>query len=190
MDSTSEINKKIFLHGNFEGKYQANVFSEIGNANFSKIKILEGKLDKVKKCDFNSLFNIKSESLYHKDSFNIELKLDDELLRDKYVFIEEFDNTTIYDIKLSNHLQEGNVTFGVIQGEMICSLEDIFEFEVINDNSYDITKEIDFESTFFEVDEISDDNTNINVFDGIYNSIIKVYKSSKEKIQTFISSNK
>jgi len=190
MDSTSEINKKIFLHGNFEGKYQANVFSEIGNANFSKIKILEGKLDKVKKCDFNSLFNIKSESLYHKDSFNIELKLDDELLRDKYVFIEEFDNTTIYDIKLSNHLQEGNITFGVIKGEMICSLEDTFEFDILNENSYDITKEIDFESTFFEVDEISDDNTNINVFDGIYNSIIKVYKSSKEKIQTFISSNK
>ena len=52
------------------------------------------------------------------------------------------------------------------------------------------TKEIDFESTFFEVDDSSDDNTKVNVFDGIYNSIIRVYKSSKEKIQTFISSNK
>jgi hypothetical protein len=190
MDSTTEINKKIFLHGNFEGKYQAKVFSEIGNANFSNIKILEGKLGKVKECNFNSLFNIKSESLYHQDSFNIELKLDDELLKDKYVFIEEFNNTTLYDIQLSNHLKEGNVTFGVIKGQMFCSLEDTFEFDVLNENSYDITKEIDFESTFFEVDEISDDNTNINVFDGIYNSIIKVYKSSKEKIQTFISSNK
>ena len=55
------------------------------------------------------------------DGFNVEVKLNDNLLQDKYVFIEEFYNTTIYDIVLSDHQIDDNDTFGVIKGKMICS---------------------------------------------------------------------
>ena len=111
MDSiinTFEIKKKIFLQGDFSGKYEANQFTTLSNCNLSKINILGGKLDNVQKCDFNNLFNIQSESLHHQDGFNVELKLDDELLKDKYVFIEEFNNSTIYDITLSDHQIDDN----------------------------------------------------------------------------------
>ena len=98
IDNIFEIKNKIYLQGDFSGKYEANQFATLSNCNLSKINILEGKLDNVQRCDFNRLFNIKSESLHHQDGFNVELKLDDELLKDKYVFIEEFNNSTIYDI--------------------------------------------------------------------------------------------
>ena len=147
--STFEIKKKIFLQGDFSGKYEANQFATLSNSNLSKINILEGKLDNVQKCDFNSLFNIKSESLHHQDGFNVELKLDDELLKDKYVFIEEFNNSTIYDITLSDHQIDDNDTFGVIEGKMICALEDSCEFDLLSDNTYTITKEIDFGDSVF-----------------------------------------
>ena len=65
MDSitnTFEIKKKIFLQGDFSGQYEAIQFATLSNCNLSKINILEGKLDNVQKCDFNSLFNIQSES--------------------------------------------------------------------------------------------------------------------------------
>lgn len=152
MDSitnTFEIKKKIFLKGDFKGKYEANQFTTLSNSNLSKINILEGKLDNVQRCDFNSLFNIKSESLHHQDAFNVELKLDDELLKDKYVFIEEFNSSTIYDITLSDHQIDDNDTFGVIEGKMICALEDSCEFDLLSDNTYTITKEIDFGDSVF-----------------------------------------
>ena len=63
MDSitnTFEIKNKIFLQGDFRGKYLANQFATFSNCNLSKINILEGKLDNVQRCDFNSLFNIQS----------------------------------------------------------------------------------------------------------------------------------
>ena len=147
MDNTTgtfEIKKKIFLQGNFSGKYIAKPFATLSNSNLSKINILDntGKLDNVQRCDFNSLFNIKSESLYHQDGFNVEIKLDDESLRE-YVFIEEFNNSTIYDITLSDHQIDDNDTFGVIKGKMICALEESCELDFI-DNSYTISKEIDF----------------------------------------------
>ena len=146
--STFEIKKKIFLQGNFTGKYIAKPLATLSNSNLSKINILEGKLDNIKRCDFNSLFNIKSESLHHQDGFNVELKLDDEPLRD-YVFIEEFNNSTIYDITLSDHQIDDNDTFGVIEGKMICALEDSCEFDLLSDNTYTITKEIDFGDSVF-----------------------------------------
>ena len=68
MDSitkTIEIKKKIFLQGDFSGKYKASQFASFNYFELSKINILEGKLDNVKKCDFNSFFNIQSESLFH-----------------------------------------------------------------------------------------------------------------------------
>ena len=147
MDSTSNIfgiKNKIFLQGEFVGKYQANQFAILSNCNLSNINILEGTLNNVQRCDFNNFFNIQSESLYHQAGFNVELKLDDELLKNKYVFIEEFHNTTIYDITLSDHQIDDNDTFGVIKGKMICALEDSCEFDLLSDNSYTITKEIDF----------------------------------------------
>lgn len=147
--STFEMKKKIFLKGDFKGKYEAKQFTTLSNSNLSKINILEGKLDNVQRCDFNSLFNIKSESLHHQDAFNVELKLDDELLKDKYVFIEEFNNSTIYDITLSDHQIDDNDTFGVIEGKMICALEDSCEFDLLSDNTYTITKEIDFGDSVF-----------------------------------------
>ena len=143
IDNIFEIKNKIYLQGDFSGKYEANQFATLSNCNLSKINILEGKLDNVQKCDFNSLFNIKSESLHHQDGFNVELKLDDELLNDRYVFIEEFNNSTIYDITLSDHQIDDNDTFGVIKGKMICALEESCELDFI-DNSYTISREIDF----------------------------------------------
>ena len=141
--STFEIKKKIFLQGNFSGKYIAKPLAILSNSNLSEINILEGKLENVERCNFNSLFSITSASMYHQNAFNIELKLDDELLKDKYVFIEEFNNTTIYDIALSDHQIDDNDTFGVIKGKMICALEESCELDFI-DNSYTISKEIDF----------------------------------------------
>ena len=158
MDSitnTFEIKKKIFLQGDFSGKYEANQFATLSNSNLSKINILEGKLDNVKKCDFNNLFNIQSESLHHQDAFNVELKLEDELLKDKYVFIEEFNNSTIYDITLSDHQIDDNDTFGVIKGKMICALEDSCEFDLLSDNTYTITKEIDFGDSTYSIAKIA-----------------------------------
>ena len=160
MDNTTgtfEIKKKIFLQGDFSGKYEANQFATLSNCNLSNINILEGKLDNVQRCDFNSLFNIKSESLHHQDGFNVELKLDDELLNDRYVFIEEFNNSTIYDITLSDHQIDDNDTFGVIEGKMICALEDTCEFDFSeNENTYTITKEINFgDSTFSPIKIVS-----------------------------------
>jgi len=158
MDSitnTFEIKNKIFLQGDFSGKYEATQFATLSNCNLSKINILEGKLDNVQKCDFNNLFNIQSESLHHQDAFNVELKLDDELLKDKYVFIEEFNNSTIYDITLSDHQIDDNDTFGVIAGKMICALEDSCEFNLHSDNTYTITKEIDFEDSTYSLVKIA-----------------------------------
>ena len=142
--NTFEIRNKIFLQGDFTGKYQANQFTTLSNGNLSTIDILEGKLDNVERCDFNSLFNIQSISLYHQGGFNVEVKLDDELLKDKYIFIEEFDKTMIYDVILSHHQIDDNDTFGIIEGKMICALEDSLEFDLLNDNTYTINKEIDF----------------------------------------------
>jgi hypothetical protein len=152
--STFVIKNKIFLQGDFVGKYEANQFATLSNCNLSKINILEGKLDNVQRCDFNSLFNIQTESLQHQDGFNVELKLDDELLTDKYVFIEEFYNSTIYDITLSDHQIDDNDTFGVIKGKMICALEDSCEFDLFSDNTYTITKEIDFEDSTYSLVKI------------------------------------
>ena len=59
------------------------------------------------------------------------------------MFIEEFNNTTIYDISLSHHQIDDNDTFGVIKGKMICALEESCELDFI-DNSYTISREIDF----------------------------------------------
>ena len=82
--------------------------------------------------------------MQRQDGFNVEVKLNDNLLQDKYVFIEEFYNTTIYDIVLSDHQIDDNDTFGVIKGKMICSLEYLHEFNLTEDKSYIIDKEIDF----------------------------------------------
>tara|TARA_A100001234_G_scaffold199246_1_gene190480 strand:- start:581 stop:1138 length:558 start_codon:yes stop_codon:yes gene_type:complete len=143
-NNTFQVKKKIFLQGNFIGKYEANEYAVLNYCNLSKIHILEGKLDNVVKCNFNSLLNIKSDVLQHQDGFNVEVKLNDNLLQDKYIFIEEFYNTTIYDIVLSDHQIDDNDTFGVIKGKMICSLEYLHEFNLTEDKSYIIDKEIDF----------------------------------------------
>ena len=48
MDSTSNIfgiKNKIFLQGEFVGKYQANQFAILSNCNLSNINILEGTLN-------------------------------------------------------------------------------------------------------------------------------------------------
>ena len=183
MDSitnTFEIKKKIFLQGDFSGKYEANQFANLSNCNLSKINILGGKLDNVRKCDFNSLFNIKSESLHHQDAFNVELKLEDELLKDKYVFIEEFNNSTIYDITLSDHQIDDNDTFGVIEGKMICALEDSCEFDLLSDNTYTITKEIDFGDSVFSPIKIA-----TNFFRWSIRPFKRSFSSIKSKLFSF-----
>jgi hypothetical protein len=183
MDSitnTFEIKKKIFLQGDFSGKYEANQFATLSNSNLSKINILEGKLDNVQKCDFNSLFNIKSESLHHQDAFNVELKLEDELLKDKYVFIEEFNNSTIYDITLSDHQIDDNDTFGVIEGKMICALEDSCEFDLLSDNTYTITKEIDFGDSTYSIAKIAS-----NFFRWSIRPFKRSFSSIKSKLFSF-----
>ena len=184
MDSitnTFEIKKKIFLQGDFSGKYEANQFATLSNCNLSNINILEGKLDNVQKCDFNSLFNIKSESLHHQDAFNVELKLEDELLKDKYVFIEEFNNSTIYDITLSDHQIDDNDTFGVIEGKMICALEDSCEFDLLSDNTYTITKEIDFGDSTYSIAKIAS-----NFFRWSIRPFKRSFSSIKSKLFSFI----
>lgn len=178
MDNIVEINNKIFLKGNFEGMYQADSFSEIGNARFSKIHIIEGTFEKVKVCNFNNLFNINEDSLYYTDLINLEVKLDDDVLDEKYLFLEEFHNTTFYNINLSDQLQEGNATFGVIKAEMICSLDDTMEVQIVHDNSFEITKEIDFESTFFAVEESNHDDAEV----GLFNTIKRISKNIRQKI--------
>ena len=183
MDSitnTFEIKKKIFLQGDFSGKYEANQFTTLSNSNLSKINILGGKLDNVQKCDFNSLFNIKSESLHHQEAFNVELKLEDELLKDKYVFIEEFNNSTIYDITLSDHQIDDNDTFGVIEGKMICALEDSCEFDLLSDNTYTITKEIDFGDSVFSPIKIA-----TNFFRWSIRPFKRSFSSIKSKLFSF-----
>ena len=55
--STFEIKKKIFLQGNFSGKYIAKPLAILSNSNLSEINILEGKLENVERCNFNSLFS-------------------------------------------------------------------------------------------------------------------------------------
>ncbi len=174
--STFEIKKKIFLQGNFSGKYIAKPFATLSNSNLSKINILEGKLENVERCNFNSLFNITSASLYNQNAFNIELKLDDELIKDKYVFIEEFNNTTIYDVTLSDHQIDDNDTFGVIKGKMICALEESCELDFI-DNSYTISKEIDFGDY-----ALSTVNSDSNFFAKFLRPFKKVYTLVKSKL--------
>lgn len=150
MDKNSnifELKNKIFLKGNFKGKYLANRVAALPSGNLSNISILEGRLDHVEKCELNSLFNIKSDTLHHQNAFNVEINLDDDLLKDKYVFIEEFNNSTLYDITLSDHQIEDNDTFGVIEAKMICRLEDTCEFKLHNENTYTISKEIDFDDS-------------------------------------------
>jgi len=145
MDNTFEINNKLFLQGNFMGKYESKTSYTNGNATFSNINILKGTLTNLNICSFNNLFNVGSNSLFHEETFDVEVKIDDKLLKDKYIFIEEISNSTIYDIKLSDHLKEENKNFGVIKGKLICYLDDTYEFDMYHDKSYIVSKEIDFE---------------------------------------------
>ena len=144
MDNTFEVNHKLFLFGDFTGKYISKEKSITGNSTFSTIKILEGTLNGFEKCDFNNLFKIASKSLFHRDNFEMEINIDDESFKDQYVFKEDVSNSTLYDIKLSGHVKEGNKTFGVIKGKLIFSLTDSSTFELYQDNFYQVTKEIDF----------------------------------------------
>lgn len=144
MDNTFEINNKLFLYGDFTGKYISKEKSISGNSTFSNIKILEGTLNGFEKYDFNNLFKIASKSLFHRDNFEMEINIDDESFKDKYIFKEDISNSTLYDIVLSDQLKEGNKTFGVIHGKLIFSLTDTSSFELFQEKSYEVSKEIDF----------------------------------------------
>jgi hypothetical protein len=142
--NTFEIDNKFYVQGKFSGQYKSKVSSAHGNTTLSKINIIDGVLIDVEKVDFNALYKIGSNCLFHKAPFTIEVNLDDELLKDKYIFIEEITNSTIYDVKLTNQIIEGETTFGTIEGVLICHLEDSCEFEMYYDDAYIISKVIDF----------------------------------------------
>ena len=183
MDNSFEINHKLFLYGDFTGKYISKEKSITGNSTFSTIKILEGTLNGFEKCDFNNLFKIASKSLFHRDNFEMEINIDDESFKDKYVFKEDISNSTLYDIELSDHLKEGNKTFGVIKGKLIFSLSESSTFELHQDKIYQISREIDFGDQHYVDANVQRFKNffrrNINIFEWLKNLKNRLFKKKK-----------
>ena len=80
----------------------------LSNAFYLPDVLLENTYDNgkwIKSTDIiweqGNLFNINEDSLYYTDLINLEVKLDDDVLDEKYLFLEEFHNTTLYNINLS-----------------------------------------------------------------------------------------
>ena len=72
--------------------------------------------------------------MQHQDGFNVEVKLNDNLLQDKYVLLKSF-TILLSTILYCDHQIDDNDTFGVIKGKMICSLEYLHEFNLTEDKS-------------------------------------------------------
>mgnify|MGYP001263917648 CR=1 FL=1 len=144
------FDKKIFLSGIFEGKYKASVYSSIGDACFSNIVLLEGKLSKVEKYDYQNLFSISKDMLFNAKSFELEFYLDDEAVKDKYIFKEDIKNALVYNVELSEQLREGDQTFGVIKGSLICYLDDEDERDMLFEENYVVSKKINFSTSSYK----------------------------------------
>ncbi len=183
MDNTFEINHKLFLYGDFTGKYISKEKSISGNSTFSNIKILEGALNGFEKYDFNNLFKIASKSLFHRDNFEMEINIDDESFKDKYIFKEDISNSTLYDIVLSDQLKEGNKTFGVIKGKLIFSLTDSSTFELFQEKFYEVSKEIDFGDQHYVDANVQKlkyfFRRNLNLFNWLKNLKNRLFKKKK-----------
>ena len=63
---------------------------------------------------------------------------------DKYVFVEEFDKILLKNINLSNQQKDGNDTYGIISGKVVCQLVENNSFDVLNNKTFIINKQIDF----------------------------------------------
>ena len=113
----------------------------------------------------------------------MEINIDDESFKDKYVFKEDISNSTLYDIELSDHLKEGNKTFRVIKGKLIFSLSDSSTFELHQDKIYQISREIDFGDQHYVDANVQRFKNffrrNINIFEWLKNLKNRLFKKKK-----------
>lgn len=175
--------QKKFLSADFNGRYVAELSKSNSIANFSEITIVDGKLTNVNECEYRDSFFDNQETFFYNKSVNLEVYLNHEHLNDKYVFVEEFDKLLLKDINLSNQQKDGNDTYGIITGRVVCHLEDLNEFDVLNDKTFIINKQIDFGDvkkrfSFLKVVKNSFSNFKL-FFQNLYNNIKLKYFTNK-----------
>ena len=111
-----------FLKGIFFGKYETDRYESRNGVNFSNFSFNEARINNCSKCDVNEVFLIENEIIEKKKLNNIPIELSDERIDKKYLFVEDIFNVMLYDIKLSNHMPEGDKVFGTIESKVIFSL--------------------------------------------------------------------
>ena len=175
--------KNKFITADFSGRYVAELSKSTSIANFSEITIVDGKLTNVSECEYrDSLFD-NLETFFYNKSVNLEVYLNHKDLKDKYVFVEEFDKLLLKDINLSNHQKDGNDTYGIVSGRVVCHLEDLNEIDILNDKTFIINKQIDFGDmkkrfSFLKVVKNSFSNFKL-FFQNLYNNIKLKFFTSK-----------
>ena len=141
------LNTRKFISADFSGQYVAEKYKITTNSNYSNLDLVNGKLTNVVESNYSDLISDDYNTFFYNKLVNLEVYLNHEDIKDKFVFIEEFKNFVIKDIKLSNFQKDGNNTYGIISGRIVCALQNLEEFDIFNSNTYTIDKEIDFGDT-------------------------------------------
>ena len=123
-----KINNDFFLKGIFEGKYKTDPLKTRDYEELSKIVLLEANIIDAVRCRYEEIILIDGDVLEFNEPIEMNISLKNEKSKG-FKFKEDLDNIKIFNVNLSDQIIEGHIVYGVIKGEILCSLPSVKDIQ-------------------------------------------------------------
>lgn len=116
------VNNNYFIRGSFIGKYETRPISTSDSFGLSKIILIESNIINAIRCNYNDVIKLEGMTLEFQTIQDMTVSLEDPEVSEEYLFKEDVENIKLYNIELFDQIIESNKVFGVIKGNIICSI--------------------------------------------------------------------
>lgn len=123
-----KINNDFFLKGIFEGKYKTDPLKTRNYEELSKIVLLEANIIDAERCRYEEIILLDGDVLEFNEPIEMNISLKNEKSKG-FKFKEDLDNIKISNVNLSDQIIEGHIVYGVIKGEILCSLPSVKDIQ-------------------------------------------------------------